>query len=118
MKHNCNLIYVDNVKIAHLIYNFIQERIDHHLTSYSGFYLTHNEQTSISNVSQVIESELYSYLSTLINKHLPYSITKNIGPLPVFLEFLITKWNPVIKEELEQKINYINLIFYNKKEAS
>ena len=88
MKHNCNLTYIDNQKIAHLIYDFIQEKIDQRISSYSCADLMHNEQESLSSISHIIENDMYSYISTLIDKHLPYSIIKNIGELPIFIDFL------------------------------
>lgn len=117
MKHNNNIVYVDNVKIAQLVYVFIQARIDHSFTSYSCRYLTHNEQLCMSNISHLIEADLYIYLSTLISDYLPSSVIKDIGDLPLFIEHLIIKWSPVIKDEIEQRINYIAFNSHKKKEA-
>jgi hypothetical protein len=118
MTHNNSFVYIDNVKIAHLVYDFIQERIDQQLASYSCADLIHNEQDSLSSITHIIENEMYSYISTLIHKNLPVSIIKNIGELPIFIEFLITKWNPVIKEELALRINYIISSSFKKQQVS
>lgn len=118
MECNNNFVYIDNQKIAHIIYNYIQERIYQQLASYSTLDLFYNEQVHLIHISHIIEENLYEYIFTLINKHLPSSVIKNIGELPVFIEFLISKWTPIIRTELEYRIELLNLGILNKQEGT
>lgn len=118
MECNNNFLYIDNQKIAHIIYKYIQERIDQQLASYSTLDLIHNEQVYLIHISHIIEYDLYEYISTLINKHLPSSVIKNIGELPVFIEFLISKWSPIIRTELEYRIELLNLGLLNQQQGT
>lgn len=118
MKSNSNFVYIDNQKIAHIIYNYIQVQIDQQLALYSTLDLIHNEQANLAHISNIIENDLYEYISTLINKHIPSSVINNIGELPVFIEFLISKWNPIIRTELEYRIELLNPNSSNKQQVS
>lgn len=118
MKSNSNFVYINNQKIAHIIYNYIQVQIDQQLALYSTLDLTFSKQAHLAHISNIIENDLYQYISTLINKHLPSTVIKNIGELPVFIEFLISKWSPIIRTEIEHKIELLNPSSTNKQQVS
>lgn len=120
MKNNYNydLIYISNSKVTHLIYNFIQKRIDYHFSYRSFENMIYNEQAFINSISYLIEPELYTYLMALIKQYPPYSLIKKPDDIPIIVDLIITKWNPIIKTELESRINYINLSLLNIKRAS
>lgn len=115
-KNNFNLVYVDNKKIARLIYNFIQAKVIYNFSFCS--YKNSNDNDLIKEIIQLVQCDLNNYLVKLINQFPPTSIIKNTDDIPMVIDLIIAKWKPIIQEEIEFQINLINTNLFNKEKAS
>jgi len=107
MKHQFNISYLDNEKVIFCIYSFIKQRIDYYMFYHYNKNNMHNNKSIIKEIRQSVNIDLSNYLILLINQYSSYYIDINGSNKAMFLDLLLNKWNPIIKTELELRIEHM-----------
>ena len=107
MKHQFNISYLDNEKVIFCIYSFIKQRIDYYMSYHYNRNNMQDNQNINNKIRQLINIDLSNYLILLINQYSPYYIDINGSNKAMFLDLLLNKWNPIIKTELELRIEHM-----------
>jgi hypothetical protein len=99
--------YYGYVQIGKSISNFIEQRIDYHL-SYQAISNLYNDQDNIvSSINNTILNELGDYIPKLYRRYNSSYTKKQLTELNIATDLMKNKFDTVITTELNKRINYL-----------
>lgn len=101
---NKNIINFNSTRLISLTENFLQNRIEHYASLCTLNYLSFNNNHIISEVKCLVRQELNQYLIKLFKSNLHIFTIEDNSTLLSLAEQISLKYEPLIKEKLEENI--------------
>lgn len=103
---NKNILDLNSTRLIYLTETFLQNRIEHYTSLYTLEYSNSNNDYIITKMKCLIRQELNQYLFKLFKANSHIISTESNLTLSNIAEHISLKFEPIIKEKLEDNIQY------------